>query len=159
MGKVIIKDSHFVWKGGYKTKEIPKQSGFRWSPEQRYWWTDNPDTARKLFDFADSKAKSEMGAIRILDGFDDYKDVVLEGLRYLAARCDYAKEEDGMGFSKSDTGIGHSLAAMSSLTAEQAALGLPILSIHRHQLPEWIAKVLEPFFDAARENEAEGVAD
>ena len=154
---VIMRNGKYVWTGGYKTRELPKRAGFRWDATERQWWTDSPNIARKLFDFADYDAKVEMGSPIIPQDLDEYKEVVLEGLRYLAERCDYAKMLDGMGFGKSDTYLGHSLAAKSSLTAEQAALGIPLLSLHRYQLPEWIAKVLEPFFDAVSENEMAGV--
>jgi hypothetical protein len=40
----------------------------------------------------------------------------------LASRCDFAQEQDGAGFNKSDTGIGHRLAALPTelWTADEA---------------------------------------
>lgn len=153
---VIIKDDRYVWTGGYRTREVPKQAGFRWDTEKKYWWTTDLTSARRLFDFADYDAKVEMGSPDIPQGIGKYKDVVLEGLRYLAEHCwDYATELNFMGFDKGDTHIGHSLAAKNSLTAEQAALGISILSIHRHQLPTEIKEALMPFFKVAEQNRKE----
>lgn len=55
-------------------------------------------------------------------------------LRTLAGYCDGANARDGMGFSKFDAGIGHSLAGASRLTAKQAALGRKIALKYRRQL-------------------------
>ena len=149
---VIMRDGHYTWTGGYHTRDAPRQAGFQWDKEKKYWWTDDPAMARQLFDFADYDAKVEMGAPKIPEGIGKYKEIVLEGLQYLADRCDYAVKLDYMGYSKGDTHLGHSLATKSELTPEQAALGIPMLSIHRHQLPEHIRAVVEPFFEVVRAN-------
>jgi hypothetical protein len=152
---VVFSDNLFVWTGGYKTKELPKSAGFRWDATKRRWWTDRADIARKLFDFADYDARAEMGSPVIPEGLDDYKSLVLQCLKYLASVCDYAKTLDYQGYSKSDTSIGHTLAAKNSLTAEQAALGLPLIRVHQCQLPEWMVSLLKPFIDAVAD---EGVS-
>ena len=144
---VVRQDGHYVWTGGYKSRDLPKTAGFLWDAAKRYWWTDDAAKARKLFDFADFAARAEMGSPDVADGMDDYKDIVLEGLQLIASQCDYAKELDGVGFAKGDASIGHSLAAKRSLTVEQAQLGLPLLRLHQHQLPEWMVSVLQPYFN------------
>lgn len=149
---VIMRDGHFVWTGGYYTRDIPKQAGFQWDKEKKYWWTDDPAKARQLFDFADYDAQVEMGAPATPEGIGKYKEIVLEGIQYLADRCDWAQKLDYMGYSKGDTHLGHSLATKSKLTAEQAALALPLLSLHRHQLPKDIYNPLKPFFSIGRNN-------
>ena len=108
--------------------------------------------ARQLFDFADYDAQVEMGAPTIPEGIGKYKEIVLEGIQYLADRCDWAQKLDYQGYSKGDTHLGHSLATKSKLTAEQAALALPLLSLHRHQLPKDIYNGLLPFFSIRRNN-------
>jgi SWI/SNF-related matrix-associated actin-dependent regulator 1 of chromatin subfamily A len=60
-----------------------------------------------------------------------------EGLQILAGfDADHARELNGMGFSKIDVQIGHSLARCGALTARQAALGARLVSKYRRQLPE-----------------------
>ncbi len=57
------------------------------------------------------------------------------GLQMLAGRCDGARELDGVGFSRIDVHIGHSLADAYELTARQAALGAKLVNKYRRQLP------------------------
>jgi SWI/SNF-related matrix-associated actin-dependent regulator 1 of chromatin subfamily A len=58
-----------------------------------------------------------------------------EGLRILAAvDRDHAATLNGVGYSKIDSGIGHSLAERLSLTPRQAALGQKIVHRYRRQL-------------------------
>lgn len=56
------------------------------------------------------------------------------GLKRLAWMCDGANKLDGHGFSKIDAGVGHSLAAQSSLTPRQAALGRMLCRKYKRQL-------------------------
>ena len=55
-------------------------------------------------------------------------------LKFLAACCDGAMAEDGMGFSKIDASIGKSLAVTETLTRKQAALGKLLTTKYRRQL-------------------------
>lgn len=58
------------------------------------------------------------------------------GLGMLAAMDgDRARDLNGMGFSKIDCQIGHSLAGCGVLTARQAALGAKLVNKYRRQLP------------------------
>ena len=69
------------------------------------------------------------------------------GLRALAAMDgDYAQELNGMGFSKIDCEIGHSLALAAmgrGLTPRQAALGAKLVRKYRRQVPEFAAVLVE----------------
>ena len=58
-------------------------------------------------------------------------------LRSLAsADCDHASERNGVGFSQTDTRVGHSLADAPSLTPRQAGLAVKILVKYHAQLPD-----------------------
>jgi hypothetical protein len=46
---------------------------------------------------------------------------------------DFAAEQNGIGFNKIDSGIGHSLAEQSFLTPKQAALGLKLVQKYHKQ--------------------------
>lgn len=65
------------------------------------------------------------------------------GLRALAAMDgDHARDLNGMGFSRIDCAIGHSLAmsaASHGLTPKQAALGAKLVRKYRRQVPEFAA--------------------
>lgn len=56
-------------------------------------------------------------------------------LRILARMCDGAQELDGMGFSKFDARVGHSLASQESLTKRQGVLAIKLANKYRRQLP------------------------
>lgn len=55
-------------------------------------------------------------------------------IQALAGVCDGARVEDGHGFNKLDTRIGHELAGQSVLTAKQAALAVRILRRYPRQI-------------------------
>lgn len=67
---------------------------------------------------------------------DDQVRLIHAGLRRLAGVCDGARAEDGHGFNKLDTHIGHELAARSDITKRQAALGWKLCRKYRRQLGE-----------------------
>lgn len=61
------------------------------------------------------------------------------GLQILAGMDqDHAREENGVGFSRVDGMIGHSLANSTRLSPKQAALGQSIIRKYRRQLPDAI---------------------
>lgn len=58
------------------------------------------------------------------------------GLKMLAGMDgDFAREQNGIGFSKMDVQIGHDLAQRWALTPKQAALGQKLVNRYRRQLP------------------------
>lgn len=64
-------------------------------------------------------------------------------LRMLAAMdTDHARDENGMGFNKADTMIGHSLAQRGSLTPKQAVLAAKLANKYRRQLPAELLETL-----------------
>ena len=68
-------------------------------------------------------------------------EAIHSGLRMLAGMDgDRARDLNGIGFSRIDVGIGHSLAECFRLTPRQAVLGLRLVRKYRRQLP---AEILE----------------
>lgn len=62
-------------------------------------------------------------------------EAIHECLRFLAGMdADYAREQNGIGFSRYDVEIGHSLAACGFLTPRQAVLGAKLVNKYRRQL-------------------------
>ena len=55
-------------------------------------------------------------------------------IEYLAARCDYANEDDGVGFAKPDTIVGHGMAAQSELSDEDMPKALFLCRKYKGQL-------------------------
>lgn len=62
--------------------------------------------------------------------------LVHQGMRELAARCDGAQALDGAGFSKIDARMGRSLADTRALSAKQAVLGMKLIRRYQGQIPE-----------------------
>lgn len=48
-------DKSWVARSSYDERLIPKEAGFRWNPNQKVWWTDNPEKALILKEYADTK--------------------------------------------------------------------------------------------------------
>lgn len=63
----------------------------------------------------------------------DQIQAIHEALRIVAGMCDGARDLDGMGFSKIDVRVGHSLAHSKELTQKQAALGKRIVWKYKRQ--------------------------
>ena len=86
-----------------------------------------------------SKRKIDTCSIRLTDGDIGH---IHNALQIIAGVCNWAKSLDGMGFSKFDAGIGHSLAGRNLLTPRMAYVGLGIAMRYRKQLPEDLLKIL-----------------
>lgn len=68
-------------------------------------------------------------------------ELIHAGLKLLAGMdTDHAREINGMGFSKFDGGIGHSLARAIMLSPKQAVLGAKLVTKYRRQLSEDIVE-------------------
>lgn len=60
--------------------------------------------------------------------------MIHNGLKTLAARCDGARKVDGQGFNKFDSELGHRFADKSELTAQEALIGRGMLTKYRTQI-------------------------
>src|ERR1019366_248123 len=64
----------------------------------------------------------------------DVRSQVHDCLRYLADRCDGAREEDHEGFNKLDARFGRQLADAPQLTLAQVVVGAKMIRKYRRQL-------------------------
>ncbi len=62
--------------------------------------------------------------------------IIHSAIKILASYCDGANALDGMGFSKIDTAIGHSLAEFKTLSAKQAVIAKKLIIKYKRQLPD-----------------------
>lgn len=53
---LTYRNEMFVWLGGYDTRMIPKEAGFRWNPDRKHWYTTDPEIAVRLRDYCDAAA-------------------------------------------------------------------------------------------------------
>jgi len=72
----------------------------------------------------------------IVETTPEQKEAILAGLSQLAALCDGARAEDGMGFNKLDTEFGKALASKSSLSDRQAHYGRKLVRKYGGQLDD-----------------------
>jgi len=66
---------------------------------------------------------------------EEQRVAIHSGLVILSSFCDGASSLDGMGFSKVDAKIGHSLARQATISKRQAVLGMKLVNKYRRQLP------------------------
>ena len=69
-------------------------------------------------------------------------DSALRGLQVIAQKCNGAKTWDAMGFSKTDSYIGHSLAGQMFLSPRQGVLAQKLINKYRKQLPAELVAVV-----------------
>ncbi len=60
--------------------------------------------------------------------------MIHDGLKTLAARCDGARKVDGQGFNKFDSELGKRFAEKRELTAQEALVGREMLTKYRTQI-------------------------
>jgi SWI/SNF-related matrix-associated actin-dependent regulator 1 of chromatin subfamily A len=54
------RDNKFVALTLFEEKDIPKSAGFKWDIKNKYWYTNDPTVAAKLYGYADLSCKSEL---------------------------------------------------------------------------------------------------
>ena len=60
---LLTKDGNvFVWLGGYETRHLPKEAGFRWDALKKRWWTTDATRAAALADYGTAEAREAVGA-------------------------------------------------------------------------------------------------
>lgn len=82
-----------------------------------------------------NKAKPRRPPRRYPEAPPEKKAAALRAVRILAGKCDGAREEDGCGFNRMDTGSGKRLAMLDELTDGQAWLATSYARKYRRQLP------------------------
>jgi len=114
----------------YDNRHIPKDAGFRWDPEVKRWYTDDPEIAAELAEYADDHAKSAMGlgiaakdeAIEASHKADaDIEVPSPEGLEYLPfqkAGIAYAQDRDDV-LIADDMGLGKTIQALGIVNADE----------------------------------------
>ena len=51
--ELIFANDVYVFHGTFEERGIPKAAGFRWNPQTKVWWTDDPKKALRLIGTAD----------------------------------------------------------------------------------------------------------
>lgn len=148
----------YIWTGGYDTRHIPKEAGFRWDPEGKVWWTKLEDVATKLMNYAEGDLKAE------LESYAKGKRASLEaskatsadieiphpaGLDYLPfqkAGIKYALERENTFFGD-EMGLGKTVETIGVINATDVKKILVVcpasLKINwRNELAKWLTRPL-----------------
>jgi len=123
-GEVFDKPA-WIWMGGFESRHIPKQSGFRWNPDRKCWWTDDPAKANKLAEYADDRAKNLLAEIseKIEASKATDADIAVpapEGLAYLGyqrAGIAYCIDR-GAALIGDEMGLGKTIQAIGVINAD-----------------------------------------
>lgn len=120
---LTYRDGVFVWLGGYDTRHIPKEAGFRWNPDRRHWYTHDYQTAMKLKAYCDPAAAEAISeALR-------QRDIQIEASAAVDASIN-VPAPDGlsyMGFQKA--GIAYAAMRSGTLIADEMGLGKTIQAL------------------------------
>ncbi len=114
----------------FQEKDIPKNAGFRWDPDQKQWWTDDIMKAYKLINFADITTKSFLtewksateNKIQASSASTTTKDFpVPEGLSYMPfqkAGIEFAINSKNILFGD-EMGLGKTIQAIGIINADK----------------------------------------
>lgn len=58
--QLIYENNQFVFKCGFQDKEIPKEAGFRWNREGKFWFTTEETKAATLANYASEEIKARL---------------------------------------------------------------------------------------------------
>jgi SWI/SNF-related matrix-associated actin-dependent regulator 1 of chromatin subfamily A len=59
------KEDRFICLTRYEEKDIPKAAGFKWEPNDKYWYTKDSVIAAKLVGYSDSTCKIELSSLSV----------------------------------------------------------------------------------------------
>lgn len=104
---------------------------------------------------ADAEAKARKAAVKAAAEaarpamLQSRKDAIHTALRFLSARCDGAREEDGVGFNGRDTDFGKSLAHQATLSDRQAHAAAKMLITYRKTQLAELGGIVDTIWGAA----------
>jgi len=134
--KLHINGKTFTAESTYAEKDIPKNTGFRWNPEKKIWWTDQKDKAYKLLNYADDECKT------FLEEWKSSTDKKIETSSASSANITLPVPEgiDYMPFQKA--GIKFAIESKNTLFGDEMGLGKTIQAIGVINADETIKKIL-----------------
>ena len=115
----------FVWRGGFETRHLPKEAGFKWNPQMKSWRTTSVEVASKLSDYAQAGGNVE----RKINAHKQLKEESLTASSAHDADIDIPAPDglEYMPFQKA--GIKYALGRKSTLIADQMGTGKTIQAL------------------------------
>lgn len=133
---LIHRNGIYMWQGGFKTKDLPKDAGFRWDPATKTWWTKSMDNAVKLSAYAD------MDCIRHLTEAMALRDKALAASRATDSSFEppCPKGLSFLGYQKA--GVQFALGRRNAWICDEQGLGKTLQAIGVYNADPEIRKVL-----------------
>lgn len=131
METLTILNDVYVWRGGFASKNLPKDAGFRWDPANKLWWTKDAEKALKLSGYADEptlaritdtvqKLKEDIAASMATDAEIDIPSPDgLEYLPYQKGGIAFAQGREGT-LIADDMGLGKTIQAIGRINVDQS---------------------------------------
>ncbi|MFA5238223.1 MAG: DEAD/DEAH box helicase, partial [Phycisphaerae bacterium] len=121
--KIDYDGSIFIATATYDERMPLKDAGFRWNPDVKKWWTDQPLKAATLYDYCTDSAKA------ILDEVIANRDKAIEDSRAVDADIEIPVPEglEYMPFQRA--GIAYAMQRNNCLIADEMGLGKTIQAI------------------------------
>ena len=116
-------EKKFIARSTYEERAIPKTAGFRWDPNQKIWWTDDPKVAGRLRQHATEEATDLINSLLAA------KTAAVEASRATDAAID-VPAPDGLAYLPFQrAGIAYASAHPNCLIADEMGLGKTIQAI------------------------------
>jgi len=104
----------------FEVKEQVKAAGFRWDPQNRYWWTEDPVVAARLDASIAAQVNQTINSSRAVSA--DVEIPAPAGLSYLPyqlAGINYARTRDNVLFAD-EMGLGKTIEAIGVINADES---------------------------------------
>ena len=119
----------FIWVGGYETRHIPKDAGFKWNAKARRWETTDVAIAAKLTEYVKPGGMVEAK----INAFLAEKEEKIEASRATSADIELPAPEGMEYLPFQKAGIAYALDRPSTLIADEMGLGKTVEASRRHQ--------------------------
>jgi len=120
----LVKEGNiFVAKSTFAEKDIPKSAKFRWDPDRKRWWTQFPENAYRLINFATGEAKDEL--VR----WKEETEEKLEASQRVSSEVDIPHPEGIDYFPFQKAGIEFAMKSQNILIGDEMGLGKTIQAI------------------------------
>ena len=121
--QLIYRQNKYIAVTKYEERAIPKEARFQWSPNNKYWWTDNKECAQKLIKYADTETK------KILTGTQDAQSFAIEQSRKTSSNINIPCPKNLHYLPYQKAGIAFALDRQNVLIGDEMGLGKTIQAI------------------------------
>jgi len=123
MELITEKIGKWVLRCSFEQREYAKKAGFRWDPAGKQWWTDQPEKAARLIQYANEETKANHTAI------EEQKAAAREQSRATDAAIDIPAPTGLTYLPYQKAGIAYAINRANCLIGDEMGLGKTIQAI------------------------------